>query len=202
MPLPAPAARELLHSRDIALRGFRRSDGQVDIEAHLTDVKTDSPWNNTGLREKPAGEPIHDMWIRMTVDEGMHVTACVAVSDHTPYAVCPGAAPNFSRLAGLKIGPGFNRAVVERVGGVLGCTHLREVLGQMATVAYQTLYPLRARREAEETARHTAPGAPPPTRLPAMVGTCIAYAPDSPVTLERWPWVKDVLAAQQAQAAD
>jgi hypothetical protein len=87
------------------------------------------------------------------------------------------------------------------VGGTAGCTHLRVVLGQMATVAYQTLYPLRARREAEEAARHMAPGAPPPRRLPAMVGTCIAYAPDSPVTLERWPWVKDLVAAKD-QAAD
>ncbi|MBX9701561.1 MAG: DUF2889 domain-containing protein [Acetobacteraceae bacterium] len=201
MPLPAPDARELLHARDIALRGYRRADGQLDIEAHLTDVKTASPWNDSGRREKPAGEPIHDMWIRMTVDESLHITACVAVSDHTPYAICPGAAPNFARLAGLRIGPGFNRAVVERVGGTLGCTHLREVLGQMATVAYQTIYPLRARKEAGENDRHMQPGAPVPRRLPPMVGSCIAYAPDSPVTLERWPWVKDVL-AEKAQAAD
>ena len=201
MPLSAPAERELLHSRDITLRGYRRADGLFDIEAHLTDTKTDSPHNSTGRREKPPGEPIHGMWLRLTVNEDMTVVACEASSDHTPYAICPGAAPNFARLAGLRIGPGFNRAVAERVGGTAGCTHLRELLGQMATVAFQTLYPLRARKESEEAARHATPGAPPPRRLPPMVGSCIAYAPDSPVTLARWPWVGDLIAAKD-QAAD
>jgi hypothetical protein len=23
---------------------------------------------------------------------------------------------------------------------------------------------------------------------PALIGTCIAYAPDSPVVKQRWPW--------------
>lgn len=201
MPLPTPADRELLHARDITLRGYRRSDGLIDIEAHLVDTKTDSAFNQTGRRETPPGEPIHGMWLRLTVDEDLRVVSCEAASDHTPYAVCPGAAPNFARLAGLRVGPGFNRAVAERVGGILGCTHLRELLGQMATVAYQTIYPLRARRERAEAARHAAPGAAAPRRLPAMVGSCIAYAPDSPATLERWPWVGDLVAAKD-QAAD
>ena len=135
------------------------------------------------------------MWLRLTVNEEMEIVACEAVSDHTPYAVCPSAAPNFARLAGLRIGAGFNRAVAERVGGAQGCTHLREVLGQMATVAFQTLYPVRAAREREETARILAGGGEAPKRRPAMLGSCIAYAPDSPVALARWPWLKDAAAA-------
>src|SRR3712207_6546677 len=102
----------------------------------------------------------------------MDIVASESSSDHTPYAICPGAAPNFARLAGLKIGPGFNRAVAERVGGVQGCTHLRELLGQMATVAYQTLYPIRAAKEQAEAARRAAAGEPAPKRRPALVGTC------------------------------
>jgi len=61
----------------------------------------------------------------------------------------------------------------------------------MATVAFQTLYPIRAQREREETARILAGGGAVPRRRPAMLGSCIAYAPDSPVTLARWPWLKD-----------
>jgi hypothetical protein len=130
MPLSAPAApRALLHSRDIALRGYLREDGLYDIEAHLTDVKTAHPSNATTRDETPPGEPIHGMWLRLTVAEDMTVVACEAASDHTPYAICPQAAPNFARLAGLRIGPGFSRAVAERVGGTHGCTHLRERAG-------------------------------------------------------------------------
>src|SRR5215217_7837974 len=119
MPLPAPAERELLHLRDIALRGYRRADGLFDIEAHLEDRKTDNPLNASGREDGTAARdrPIHGMWLRLTVDEALTVVACEASADFTPYAICPQAAPNFARLAGLRIGPGFNRAAAERVGG-------------------------------------------------------------------------------------
>ena len=189
MPLSPPAERELLHLRDIALRGWRRADGRYDIEAHLRDTKT-SPIPNDHRGEIPPGEPLHGMGLRLTVDEDLIVVACEAASDHTPYAMCPQAAPNFAALAGLRIGPGFNRAVAERVGGVKGCTHLRELLGQMATVAYQTLYPVFAARERAAAARRAATGEAPPAGRPGLVGTCLAYAPDSPVTLARWPHLR------------
>ncbi len=196
MPLSAPVERELLHLRDIELRGYQRADGLFDIEAHLTDVKT-KPHPDEPGRELPAGRPIHGMWLRLTVDVDMHVVGCEASSDFTPYDICPGAAPNFSRLVGLKIGRGFIKHVQERVGGTVGCTHLRELLGQMATTAFQTLYPVRRARERAEAARRLAEGGKVhhPAK-PDLLGTCIAYAPDSPVSLARWPWLKDKAAAE------
>lgn len=182
MPLSAPADREPMHRRQIDMHGYRRADGLYDIEAHLLDTKF------YGFEQEERGwmapgTPLHGMWIRLTVDDDMLIHACEAASDHTPYSVCPQAAPNFARLAGLRIGPGFNRAVQERVGGVLGCTHLREVLAQMATVAFQTLYPVRRQKE---LAREAA-GAKP--ERPKIIGTCLAYEPSSPVVKMRWPWL-------------
>ena len=83
-----------------------------------------------------------------------------------------------------------NRAVKERVGGTEGCTHLREVLAQMATVAYQTLYPVR--REKEQAAAAASGG----REKPRLIGTCLAYAPDSPVVKARWPWLAADAAAE------
>lgn len=123
------------------------------------------------------------MWLRLTVDDAMTVVACEAAMEQTPYAVCPQVAPNFARLAGVSIGPGFNRAVKERVGGTAGCTHLREMLAQMATVAFQTQYGVRARR------RRQAPASPAaaPARRPPLLDTCHAYAADGPVARRQWP---------------
>jgi Protein of unknown function (DUF2889) len=203
MPLSAPAERELLHLRDIVLRGYQRADGLFDIEAHLLDTKSYG-YENADRGWMEPGEPLHGMWMRMTVDQDMVITACEAATDHSPYSICPQAAPNFSRLAGIRIGPGFTRAVKERVGGVQGCTHLREMLGQMATVAFQTLYSVRVRRESEERERiaagrvtagdglaavETAPKRP--ARKPSLIGTCLAYAPDSLVVRQRWPHLDD-----------
>jgi hypothetical protein len=181
MPLSAPADRELLHNRDILMRGYRRADGLYDIEAHLTDTKSYAFENQDRGTIRP-GEALHGMWVRLTVGEDMVIRACEAVSDFTPYRICPEVTPNFAALAGVSVGPGFNRAVKERLGGALGCTHLREVLAQMATVAFQTIGPMRWRKAAEARAAAIARGeAPPPAKRVLPINSCYAYAEGSEV---------------------
>ena len=187
MPLSDPSERELLHRRDISLRGYRRSDGLFDVDAELVDTKTYGFSNQDRGRIEP-GEPLHHMVARMTLDDAMLITAFEAATERGPYAVCPAAAASFARLAGLKIGRGFIKAANERVGGVVGCTHLRELLQPMATVAFQTLYPVRIKRMQAPNAEATADAnAQTQASRPAMLGTCLAYAPDSPVVKRQWP---------------
>lgn len=184
MPLSAPETdRRLIHTRTIEMQGFARTDGLYDIEAHLVDTKT-YPFENMDRGAIPAGEPLHGMWLRLVVGEDMVIRACEASTDFAPYAVCPGAAPNFAALAGVSIGMGFNRAVKDRVGCSVGCTHLRELLAQMATVAFQTIGPLKWRKAREEAARLKAEGLPAPGPIRKLpIGSCLAYAPDSPVVV-------------------
>jgi hypothetical protein len=176
MPLTAPVERELLHSRDIVLRGYQRDDGLYDVEAQLTDTKTRGFSNEDRGWVEP-GEPLHGMWMRLTLDEDLTIIACEAAIDHSPYAICPGAAPNFSRLAGLRIKPGFLREAMARIGGTQGCTHLRELLQQMGTTAYQSIFPAREQRKNEAKAG----------KKPAIIDTCFAYASDGPVVQRNWP---------------
>jgi hypothetical protein len=195
MPLSPPVERELSHTRAILLHGYRRTDGLYDIEASLTDTKAyDFPNEERGVIA--AKEPLHGMFMRMTVTEDMAITACEAVSDHTPYAICPTAAPNFARLAGLKIGRGFLKDANLRIGGTHGCTHLRELLQQMATTAFQTINPDRAKRDTEAAAKpgETISGETLDAKIterwggpPAILGTCLAYGTTSPVVKRRWP---------------
>ena len=137
MPLSPPVAREPLHRREIDLRGYRRADGLWDIEGHLTDVKSyafDNAWRGT----IDAGTPLHDMWVRLTIDESMTVRDVQVATDASPFRVCPDVAPNFDAVKGLVIGPGWTRRLKQALGGRRGCTHLVEMIGTMATVAYQT----------------------------------------------------------------
>ena len=66
--LDPTVARELLHNRQVELRGYKREDGLYDIEGHLVDTKAIDFKLAAGLR--PAGQPIHDMWLRITIDPG------------------------------------------------------------------------------------------------------------------------------------
>ena len=127
MPLSLPAARTLLHTRSIVCTGHQRDDGLWDIEGHLVDVKT-YDFDNHHRGEVKAGEPVHEMWLRLSIDDDMLIVKAEAATDHAPYAMCPDITSRFALLEGLRIGPGFHREVQKRVGGVKGCTHLVELL--------------------------------------------------------------------------
>lgn len=174
MPLSPPAPREKLHERRIVLEGFRRADGLFEVEARLTDTKTYAFANEDRGEVRP-GEPLHGMLMRLTVDRDLTIVACEAAIEYGPYRLCPAIAPNFAALAGLRIGPGWMRAVKERVGGVKGCTHLVELLGPMATVAYQTLVVVRRDRPVD------------PDRPPPLLNSCHVYAADGDLVARRWP---------------
>ncbi len=175
MPLSAPAERELIHSRDVVCRGYQRTDGLWDIEGHLVDTKSyDFPNRYRG--EVRAGEPVHGMWLRLTVDDDLRIHAIEAVTDDGPYPVCPAITPRFRELEGLRIGPGFSREVRQRLGGRSGCTHLVELLRPVATTAIQTIYPRRHRPAPGDT-----------TRRPVFLDTCHALASDGPVVRDHWP---------------
>ena len=195
MPLPPSAEREHLHRRSIEINGYRRADGWYDIEARLTDCKS---YNQVNFDRGniAAGEPVHDMWLRLTVDDHMHIHAVAAVSDSTPYHTCPAAAPNFQRLVGLRIKAGFLREANHLVGGIVGCTHLRELLQQMATTAFQTINPARVKREleAEGVANEHLDGDAMDKRITEkwgsgrkIVNTCLAYDEKGPLVQRRWP---------------
>lgn len=176
MPLPPPVARAHIHTRDYEIAGYRRSDGLWDIEAHMTDVKTYS-FQNDYRGTVQAGEALHDMWIRLTLDEDLIVRDIEAVTDGAPFAVCPAITPNFKRMIGERVSGGWRGAIRKKLGGVEGCTHLVEMLGAMATVAYQAMYPVLVKKAAQN----------PRPGKPALLDSCHAFRANGPVAKKNWP---------------
>lgn len=179
MPLSSPVPRKRLHKRVITLEGFQRDDGLFDIEGHLVDTK-DYDFHNAWRGQVTAGTAVHNMRLRLTVDETMTVRDVDAALDAGPHHTCADITPAYKVLIGERIKPGWNIRVRELLGGVRGCVHLVEMLGPIGTIAYQTMGPTRAlkRRDDEEKA-----GAAKPVRI----DTCHALAADGEVVRKRWP---------------
>ncbi len=141
MPLPPPAndSREPVHTRRVTFECYRRADGLWDIEGRLHDVKPFDVELSSGL--VPAGRAMHDMLLRLTIDTDLRILDAAAATDAMPYPpACGEVAPDYrAALVGLNLGRGFRRAVLERLGGVAGCTHMTEMLLQFPTVAVQML---------------------------------------------------------------
>ena len=138
MPLPdSEVERELRHTRRVRYEGYKRADGLWDIEVHLTDVKNHDYKLKTGVRR--AGQAVHEMWLRITIDRNLTIVDAIASSDAVPYpGGCETIAPAYRKLIGLNLVKGFRKRVWETLGGVQGCTHLTEMLAGLPTAAIQT----------------------------------------------------------------
>ncbi|MBU0751976.1 MAG: DUF2889 domain-containing protein [Gammaproteobacteria bacterium] len=132
-----PVTRTRLHTRRIALEGWKRSDGLWDIEARLTDTKDHDYAIASGVR--PRGEPVHDMAVRVTIDSDFNIVAAEADSLAVPYpGDCDSIAPAYAKIVGLNLVRGFRRSVGEMFDGVRGCSHITELLASLPTAAIQT----------------------------------------------------------------
>lgn len=179
MPLSSSTPRQLFHNRLVECWGYQREDGLWDIEGHMVDTKTyPFPNEDRGGTIQP-GEPLHDMWVRLTVDEQLQVRDIEACIDSSPFALCPAITGRYRQLIGARIGPGWSLRLKELFTGINGCTHLTELLGPVATTVFQTVY---GKRYDEDDAK-----APEDRSAPPVLDTCHALASDSPIVKQRWP---------------
>jgi hypothetical protein len=150
---PPAAPRRPLHLRRITCEGFLRDDGLIDIEGLLIDTKPVAL--ELVSKEVPAGEAIHQMRIRLTIDRERRIVDAQAFSEHTPYPDCMEVEAGYRKLIGLKIEPGFTNTVKRLFRGTLGCTHLTELLPPMASTAFQVVWANERFEGAdEEASRH------------------------------------------------
>jgi hypothetical protein len=140
MPLPAPdCSRDPSHQRSIVIRAYSRSDGLWDIEGHLTDTWATPVPRAGGLL--PAGEPMHSMWLRLTVDRTATIVAVQAATDAGPYGdACATVAPDYGQLVGVRVARGYRDAIRRLFGRTAGCTHMNELAGAMGSAALQALW--------------------------------------------------------------
>lgn len=135
LPLAAPE-RKLKHRRSIDVQIFARGDGLWEVDARLTDTKTRDIQMAGGVRR--AGDPVHEMLLRLVVNTQLNIVEAGSETLWMPYpAQCGEHGDAYSRLVGLNLLKGFRAAVKERLGGILGCTHITEMTQMLPTAVIQ-----------------------------------------------------------------
>jgi hypothetical protein len=171
MPLTESSTRREIHQRIIQMQAFERSDGLYDVEARLTDRKPFPFKRPSGPDPVPAGEFLHDLWVRLTLDGDYVVRAVEASSDTTPWALCKEAEGTLQVLVGQTVGRGWSAVVKERLRGTASCTHLMEMLIPMATVSFQGMRAVRGQAGSPEL----------------LLDTCYAFSGNRQVVRLLWP---------------
>ena len=175
LPTAAPE-RELKHRRSIDVQIFARGNGLWEVDAHITDVRTRDAHMVNGVL--PAGRPIHDMLLRLVVDERMNVVEAGAQTDAMPYpGQCNAYGDMYDRLVGLNLLKGFRHAVRERLGGVQGCTHITELTQVLPTAVVQAI-------AGEVIDTH---GASETSQQPFQIDRCHALRADGPTVQTYYP---------------
>lgn len=187
MPTEAQEDRKLLHTRRVTCRGYARADGLWDVEGELDDVRTVDCLSLRGQVLVAAGDTLHGMRLRITLDGAMRIVAARALTESSPHGDCRAASAGYAALVGLTIGPGFLSAARARFRGINGCTHLSELIGPVATTAVQTVFAGR------EQALRGGAGAAAPRKegAAALVDSCHSWRRGGAAFLAHYPGAAD-----------
>lgn len=169
--------REELHFRRIDMRGWRRSDGLFEVEGRVIDQKPGDfvPWR--GGKFVAAGEPVHNLGVRLVFDSNLEVREVSTFTEAAPYPMCPEGGRALQALVGLRMVGGWNKQVRTLLAGAASCTHLMELLTPMATVAHQSIgQVLQARPERVDK-----------TGRPIKIDSCYAYGAERELVRRHWP---------------
>ena len=134
--------------RDVSYHLLRREDGTILLTATLNDC-------------------FHDIIINVVVDaQTLTITRASVEFLKAPSHDCPNATARLEQLAGVVIGRGLNRKLMELLGGECGCGNLRTLLVGLLPLAMnvRAAAGISDERELLDTIHNN------------LVGSCAGYA--------------------------
>jgi hypothetical protein len=171
----APAPRSA--RREKTLDVVPLSDSELRLIARLIDT-------STALDDPADVELIHELRIEATVTlPDLVIREIAAHADQQPYDRCAHTAAPVSGLTGVSLRRGYRRAVMDTLGGTLGCSHFLTLALDLSAANILSIY-LRMRTLAEQSAENRADGTWAGAALrvePGLMNACMALAEDSPV---------------------
>jgi hypothetical protein len=173
--------RRLMHRRSVECVGYLRHDGLWEVEARLVDTKPFAQ-RDRYRGELKAGDPVHDIALRLAVDDRMTIVEAETTMRATPYPTCIEVEPILQRLVGERIGTGWRELVRQKIGRLETCTHLSELLGPAVTALFQTMSYGKTPEGGSSMDHQRAAG-----ERPFFIGGCHSWRTDGPIVAEMFP---------------
>lgn len=173
--------RRLMHRRSVECVGYLRDDGLWEVEARLVDTKPFAQRDRYRGELKP-GEPVHDIALRLAIDDTMTIIEAETTMRATPYPTCVEVKPILQRLVGERIGKGWRELVRQKIGRLETCTHLSELLGPAVTALFQTMS--YGKTPENRNSLDTPRGG---SGRPFFIGGCHSWRTDGPIVAELFP---------------
>jgi hypothetical protein len=148
----------------------------MDLDAELIDFKGYDFERAGGVTIK-AGDYVHHMLLRITVDDTYTIVDAHADYEAAPYGTsCTAITPEYRDLIGMSLVKNFRGQVKARFGRTAGCTHMTELSLVLPTAAIQANAGNRRKQQAED-----------PNQRPFQLDGCHALRTDGPTALKYYP---------------
>jgi hypothetical protein len=97
-------------------------------------IAIDSAFQDSGTTPSGQRAALHEYSLTATADPvSLKLLSLEATPRVLPFAECPSAAANLTRLIGTPL-PGLREKVLSELRGTAGCTHLNDMLRALADV--------------------------------------------------------------------
>jgi len=173
--------RRLMHRRSIECTGYLRDDGLWEVEARLLDTKPFVQHDRFRGELQP-GDPVHDIGLRLAVDDSLTIREAQTMMRATPYPTCIDVEPILQRLVGERIGKGWREIVRRKIGRLETCTHLSELLGPAVTTLFQTMTHGKSPEGRDAMDHHGTV-----SERPFFIDGCYSWRADGPIVAEIFP---------------
>ena len=173
--------RRLMHRRSIECTGYLRDDGLWEVEARLLDTKPFAQRDRFRGELQP-GDPVHDIGLRLAVDDSLTIREAQTMMRATPYPTCVDVEPILQRLVGERIGKGWREIVRRKIGRLETCTHLSELLGPAVTTLFQTMTHGKSPEGRDAMDHHGTV-----SERPFFIDGCYSWRADGPIVAEIFP---------------
>ncbi|MFK4654317.1 hypothetical protein ABIF97_004251 [Bradyrhizobium japonicum] len=174
-------SRRLMHRRSVECLGYLRDDGLWEVQARLVDTKPYARHERYRGELRP-GDSVHDIRLRLAVDDSFTIRETGTTMQSTPYPSCVDVEGILQRLVGERIGKGWRELVRRKIGRLETCTHLAELLGPAVTTLFQT-----ATLDKNPQGRGLLGQQQDLKEPPFFVGGCYSWRLDGPVVAEMFP---------------
>ena len=106
---------------------------RIDVSADNV-ISIDAAFQDSATTPGRGRVVLHEYRLTATADPAsLQLLSIVAEPRVLPYSECPGAAANINRLIGIELSQ-LREAVLDKLPGTLGCTHLNDALRALAEV--------------------------------------------------------------------
>lgn len=120
------------HAPDDRGPSMRRAR-RLDVWREEEQICVDAFFQDSGINPEGVRFAVHEYTVQATADMDGVLTYVNAEPRVLPFDTCPAAVLNASRMVGTDLST-FRSAVVKTLPGVLGCTHLNDMLRSLAEV--------------------------------------------------------------------